>query len=194
MISNDRRRGLPTWSTRELLVTAVIGIVFGALMIPLNYAYIPLIALGPVVQWACTGPWHFPSFFATYVLRRPGAGWLVGLLYSLILVPFTPFGVLYIVAGLSYGGSSELGMALATRYRHFSWARLLTGGLSANVLNFLISAMLFQALNFAPSVIVASLVVSSLSTMLCVVLARQLADALARTGVRAAAGRTGNEV
>jgi energy-coupling factor transport system permease protein len=196
MIQSEQRRGVAAWSTRELLTAAVLGIVFGVVLIPLNYIYLPLIALGPIVQWACTGPWHFPSFFATYALRRPGAGLLIGLLYSLILIPFTPFGVLYLLAGLVYGGTSELGMALTTRYRHFGWLRLVVGGMIANTLNFVISGALFQQLNFALPIIVGAFAASALSAAACAMLARVAADTIARTGVLSgtALGYTADEV
>jgi energy-coupling factor transport system permease protein len=68
-----RRRGFMAWSTREILTTAAIALVFAVALIPFTYLILALAAAGPVVQGLLVGVWLVPSVMVLYVVRRPGA-------------------------------------------------------------------------------------------------------------------------
>ncbi|NTV63421.1 MAG: ECF transporter S component [Oscillochloris sp.] len=77
------------------------------------------------------GIWLLPAFMASYILRRPGTALLVSLLYSLVQVPFNPYGISVLLGGLIGGIAYELPF-LFTRYRHYHLTFLLLIGTSAS--------------------------------------------------------------
>ena len=48
------RLGLATWNTRDILLTAVLGAVFGVLYQAWNYLYVPLETISPILGDAAT--------------------------------------------------------------------------------------------------------------------------------------------
>ena len=177
------QRGFGGWSTRDLLVTAVIGAVFGVLFIPASYGLIGAQAAGPVVSYATNVVWMLPPFFAAYLLRRPGAALLIALLAGLIATPFTPFGLAAAISFILRGICVEPAVALVTHYHHYSLPRLLLAGLLAGALLMLAYAIIFQSLNFAFGVLITVIGVIIISGALSAWIAKILGDTLARTGI-----------
>lgn len=54
-IPQRQRRGLAAWSTRDLLMVAVIGLAFGVATLPMMIGYVALLGLGPIAAHATTG-------------------------------------------------------------------------------------------------------------------------------------------
>jgi energy-coupling factor transport system substrate-specific component len=87
------KRGLRAWTTRDLLVTAVIGIVFGLVAIPIQMVFTSLEMLtGPIGSRILIGIFYTPALMALYIIRRPGAAVLTRLIIALASVAFTPWG------------------------------------------------------------------------------------------------------
>jgi len=76
------------WSTREILTTAAIALVFAVALIPFTYLVVALAAAGPVVQGLLVGVWLAPSVMVLYVVRRPGSAILAQLIIAPALIPF----------------------------------------------------------------------------------------------------------
>ena len=62
------------WRTRDILITAVIGVVFGVVFAVWNQVYAAFAFLQPAIlqDWAY-GVWLVPAVLAPLIIRKPGA-------------------------------------------------------------------------------------------------------------------------
>jgi len=183
------------WSTRDLMVTIVIGLAFGVLLIPVTYAYAALLSLGILARSLLGGVYYLPAAFAAYVVRKPGSILLVSLVSALVAMPFTAYGFIVLLIGALTGLIGELVTWFFTRYRNFTLGRLALTGAVGGLLEFLLILGSLRSTQFDLGILGGALLVSALTFGLCAVLAKVLADAVARTGVLAntALGRTNIE-
>lgn len=175
------------WSTRDLLVTIVIGLAFGVLLIPVTWAYAGLLSLGGIFARTIMGGLYFlPAAFAAYVMRKPGATLLASILSALPPMLFSPYSLIVLMIGTLIGVVGELFAWLLTRYRTFTRARLLWLGVASGVsVYLLILGSVLHTTQFETSVLLLALLVSAVVFSACSVLAKYLADSVAKTGVLA---------
>lgn len=185
----------PKWSTRDLMVTIVIGLAFGVLLIPVTYAYAALLSLGILARSLLGGVYFLPAAFAAYVIRKPGSILLVSLVSALVAMPFTAYGFIVLLIGALTGLIGELVTWFFTRYRNFTLGRMALAGAVGGLLEFLLILASLRTTQFDLGILGAALLASAFTFALCAVLAKVLADAVARTGVLAntALGRTNIE-
>lgn len=109
------------WRTRDVIVTAVLGVAFGVVFWAWgNVAWPALAFLGPF-QNLFYGPWLVPAVLAPLVIRRPGSGVFAEVVAaSVSAVLGSQWGVIVLVYGVAQGLAGELPF-LATRYRSFGW-------------------------------------------------------------------------
>jgi ABC-type thiamin/hydroxymethylpyrimidine transport system permease subunit len=183
------------WSTRDLMVTIVIGLAFGVLLVPVTYAYAALLTLGILARSLLGGVYYLPAAFSAYVIRKPGSILLVSLVSALVAMPFTAYGFIVLMIGLLTGLIGELVVWFFTRYRNFSLGRLVLAGVVGGLLEFLLILASLRSTQFELGILGAALLVSGLTFGLGAAVARWLADAVARTGVLAntALGKTNIE-
>jgi energy-coupling factor transport system substrate-specific component len=183
------------WSTRDLMVTIVIGLAFGVLLIPVTYAYAALLSLGILARSLLGGVYYLPAAFSAYVVRKPGSILLVSLVSALVAMPFTAYGFIVLLIGGLTGLIGELVTWFFTRYRNFALGRLALAGAVGGLLEFLLILASLRTTQFDLGILGAALLASAFTFGLCAVLAKVLADAVARTGVLAntALGRTNIE-
>lgn len=184
---NSKKRGLAAWSTRDLLITIVIGMAFGVILIPVTYAYAALLSLGGIFARSLMGGIYFlPASFAAYAIRKPGATLLVSLVSALIPMALAPYGLIVLIIGTLIGVVGELVVWLVTRYRNFSTTRMVWTGIVAGLVVYvLILGSVLHTTQFELSVVLLALVVSGFTFAICSVLAKFLADSVAKTGVLA---------
>jgi len=110
-------------------------------------------------------------------------------------MPFTAYGFIMLMVGLLTGVIGELVTWLFTRYRNFGLGRFALAGAVGGLLEFLLILASLRTTQFELGILVLALLVSALTFGLSAVLAKLLADAVARTGVLAntALGRTNIE-
>lgn len=173
------------WSTRDLLITAVIGLAFGVLLIPVTYAYAAFLGLGIWVRSLMGGIYFLPAGFAAYVMRKPGATLLVSLVSALVAMPFTPYGFIVLLIGVLTGLIGELVVWLLTRYKTFSLQRLVIAGFAAGLIEFVVILGSLRSTQLDWAVMGIALVVSAFVFAACAGLAKFLADSVAKTGVLA---------
>jgi len=173
----------------------VIGLAFGVLLIPVTYAYAALLSLGILARSLLGGVYYLPAAFAAYVVRKPGSILLVSLVSALVAMPFTAYGFIVLLIGALTGLIGELVTWFFTRYRNFTLGRLALTGAVGGLLEFLLILGSLRSTQFDLGILGGALLVSALTFGLCAVLAKVLADAVARTGVLAntALGRTNIE-
>jgi energy-coupling factor transport system substrate-specific component len=178
------KRGLAPWTTRDLLVIAVIALVSAMVLYGLSLIYTPLAAVAtPLIANALLGGLFFlPSALAIYVTRRPGAAFLAQVLASLAQIPFSPLGLGLVIGGVIGGVLAELPFFI-TRYRRFSLRFMMLAGAIFNVLNVLISGAFAGGADLTAGVIGIGIVLTVLSGAAGGWLACSLAHALVRAGV-----------
>jgi len=111
------------WRTRDIVVTAIIGVVFGLVFQVWNIIWGPFDAVFvffPPAKNLLYGVWLIPAVLAPLIVRKPGAA-LFAELVAAALSAFigSQFGPDAILSGLVQGGAAEL-VFLLTRYRSWS--------------------------------------------------------------------------
>lgn len=174
------------WSTRDLMISVVIGLAFGVLLIPVTYVYAVFLSAGVLARALLSGIYYLPAAFAAYVVRKPGSILLVSLVSALAAMPFTPYGLIIIMVGAITGVIGELVTWLFTRYRNFPIGRFVLAGMVGGFIEFgLILGSLRSAAEIETGLLAVAFVVSALTFGAAAALAKYLADAVARTGVLA---------
>ena len=112
------------WRTRDIVVTAIIGVVFGVVFQVWNILWAPLDAafvLWPPAKDLLYGVWLIPAILAPLIVRKPGAA-LFAEVVAAGLSAFigSQFGPDAILSGIVQGGAAEL-VFLLVRYRRWSF-------------------------------------------------------------------------
>jgi ABC-type thiamin/hydroxymethylpyrimidine transport system permease subunit len=181
--SSTPRRPAFRWRPRDVWVTILLGLAFGLFMIGFVYLHAAMVRVNPLVLWSMAGIPFLPSFFIAYTVRRPGAIVLGQLMAGLVQLPFTPWGGAYLVGVLLCGIITEVLMAAITRYRLFSWAHMATVGAVTGAVFFVAEGLLMHPLSVTPVTHAALAVLAMGSGTLSALIAKSLADAVARAGV-----------
>lgn len=181
----SRRRA--RFTLREIVLVAVLGVVFGFLYWIFVQAWNGLaIAMGPagdLAQHVLFGSWLLVGPIAVAILRRPGSGILAELIAAVVEVVFlgSPVGPLLVLSALLQGIGSELPFAL-TRYRRFGWGVFAASGALGAGLVFFWTA--YRMGWYGQDLLELRLGVQVLSgIVLGGLLARTIVGALRRTGV-----------
>ena len=132
------RRGGPfsRWRTRDILITAAIGVVFGVVFFFWNafYAAIgPAFTAFPPLQAALYGVWLVPGILAPYLTRKAGSGVLAEVVAALVEMIFGGWGgAMVLLYGLAQGAAAELGYAIVG-YRVWRKAMPFVAGATAGL-------------------------------------------------------------
>ena len=70
--TQKKKRGLAAWTTRDLMVTAVIAIAFSVILLGTTYLSGILMAINPAFISILAGLYYTPVVAAMYIVRRPG--------------------------------------------------------------------------------------------------------------------------
>jgi energy-coupling factor transport system substrate-specific component len=179
---STQQKGLATWNTRDILVAAVIPVVLGVILIPvLLYTHALMMVIPPFVNGLSTGLWVIAGIMVPYIIRRPGSAFLGALLVGLIEGPFSPFGWIILLLQVAVGVFCEIPFAL-TRYRTYTLLFLCCAGAIGNLGPVVINYALYHSASLAPAAQITSIVAHLLGGALGGLVAKLLADALAKTG------------
>jgi energy-coupling factor transport system permease protein len=150
------------WRTREVVVTAVLGVAFGVVFWAWGNVVWPALAfLGPF-QNLLYGPWLVPAVLAPLIIRRPGSGVFAEVVAaSVSAVLGSQWGVIVLVYGLAQGLAGELPF-LATRYRSFGWPVVLAAAVLASAAAWLLDwAIYYPAVAVETQLLVGALMAVS---------------------------------
>lgn len=172
------------WTQREIMVVAVIGLVFAVLY--LGWVQVWLLTqamLGPVTMDVMMGFWFSASMVAAAIVRKPGVAFAAEVLAAAAQVMMgSPAGLLLILTGIVQGAGAEAVLALF-RWRRFDLLALVLSGVGAAVFSFAYTWVRFDYGALAPSLLVAMFVIRCASgALLGGVLGWAVANALQRTG------------
>ncbi len=178
------RKNLMKWDTRDLLVTAVIGVAFGLISIGPIWLFLTLGWLtGPVGSRVIIGIFFTVGLIVPYIIRRPGAAIMGQFFSALVQVPLSPYGWMVLVMVITNGLPCEL-MFLSTRYKKYTISFMMLAGAVVAIPGYFIHAHAFGYFSLSNIVIVGALLVQILSgALLGGWLAKFLADSIAKTGV-----------
>jgi energy-coupling factor transport system substrate-specific component len=112
-----------TWRTRDILVTAIIGVVFGVVFAAGNVVWAvmaPLTAAVPLHAFLIYGVWLVPAVLAPLIVRKPGAAVFAEMVAAGVSAFLgNPWGPDVLLSGFVQGAAAELVFAM-TLYRNWS--------------------------------------------------------------------------
>jgi energy-coupling factor transport system substrate-specific component len=177
------KTGLRAWTTRDLLVVAVIGIVAAIVLMGVNYFATVLMAVNPIFGSVLSGVYFISIIIPLYIVRRPGAAILGTLVYGLASAPLHPFGWAVSLFAVIFALPVEL-VFLLTRYRNYRLWVLMVAGAAGCLLSFVMTGLYGDYASLALPVQLITLGLFLLSgALLGGWLAKVLADSLMKTGV-----------
>jgi energy-coupling factor transport system permease protein len=172
------------WNTREIILAANMGLVFGVLFLGWNLVWAlakPLEASG--LQDLLYGFWFIAAIVVPYIVRKPGAALAAEVLAALAeMLAGGQWGATLLLSGLIQGGAAELIFA-ATGWKNYRLPVLIAAGVAASVGSFVVDYVLWYS-TLTPAVLAVMFVARLISgALLAGWLGKTLTDALARTGV-----------
>ena len=111
------------WRTVDVVVAAVIAVVFGVVFWAWNALWAttsPAFVALPPAQYLISGVWLIPAVLGGLVIRKPGAALFCELLASIVSALIgSQWGLDTVVSGVVQGGGAEI-VFLLFRYRNWS--------------------------------------------------------------------------
>jgi energy-coupling factor transport system substrate-specific component len=108
------------WRTRDIVVTAVVGVAFGVVFAAWTAAWSPIEAALGIARFLFYGPWLVPAVLAPLIVRKPGAAVFAEMVAAGVSTLFgSPWGPDTLLSGFVQGAAAELVFALAL-YRNWS--------------------------------------------------------------------------
>lgn len=122
---------------QDIILIAVMAIVFGAIFVGTDYLYNALyIVIGPFANEVLFGLWIMAGPLAIFMTRIPGAAIVGEVLGAAAEVIFGgTFGIAALLSGIVQGIGSEVGFTI-WRYKRWDWVSLLTSSVTTTVVAF----------------------------------------------------------
>lgn len=127
---NPAQRAEPSlfaaWRTRDILLTAIVGVVFGVVFVAWNGLYAGLeFVQPPVFKDAVYGMWLVPAILAPLLIRKPGAAVFAEIAAAGVSLLFgTQWGPDVLLSAFVQGAAAELVFAMAGYQR---WSIVVLG-------------------------------------------------------------------
>ena len=113
------------WRSRDIVVTAVLGVAFGVVFWAWDLLWnaLPTAVVTPLPNFLLYGVWLMPAVLAPLIVRKPGAAVFAELVAANVsaFLPGNVWGADVLLSGLVQGGAAEIVFYL-TRYR--SWGTI----------------------------------------------------------------------
>jgi energy-coupling factor transport system substrate-specific component len=174
------------WRTRDIVVTAVIGVAFGVVFWAWGLAwgvFEPLNAVFPVLRDSLYAIWLVPAVLAPLIVRKPGAAIFAETVAAGVSALIgSQWGVDALVSGIVQGAGAELIFALVM-YRSWSLPILALAAIASSVAAWIHDWVLWYP-DVAVELQLARGILMAMSAVVFVAAgSRWLADALRRAGV-----------
>jgi len=177
-----------SWRTRDITVTAVIGVAFGVVFWAWGLAwgaFDPLNAIFPVLRDTLYAVWLVPAVLAPLIVRKPGAALFAEMVAAGVSALLgSQWGVDTLLSGFVQGAAAELVFAF-TLYRIWSFPVIVVASVASAAAAWIHDWALYYA-DTAVDIQVARGIAMAISAVVFVALgSRALAAALRRAGVLA---------
>ena len=128
---------MQAWRTRDILVTAIIGVAFGVVFSAWNLvwnAFAPLSGATPLPNFLLYGMWLMPAVLAPLIVRKPGAALFAETVAAAVsmFMPGNTWSVDVLLSGVLQGAAAEVVFA-AFRYRSWSLPVLSLAAIASSV-------------------------------------------------------------
>jgi energy-coupling factor transport system substrate-specific component len=174
------------WSTRELVVAAVLAVAVGVIFWGWGLLYSSVFTLIPFpFSYVTVGLWMVGGLLVPYVIRKPGAALLGELVAAFVSMALgNQWGILTMASGLVQGAGAELVFA-GFRWKRFDRAAVFGAAALAGVFSILLDTFVYSYYRTYTwgSIGLAALLIVISSVVLGGVLSQLLGEALAKTGV-----------
>jgi len=178
-VSRQMNRG---WTTRDIMVTAIISIALGLIYIPLTYLTGWAMAF-PLTMALIMGIYYWPIIMMVYLIRKPGVALFSTAVSMLVAVPFTPWGISLLMHIITIGLPLEI-IFLAGRYKNFKLWYLLLAGAIASLFSATLSFIMYGLANIDLLLQIVYFGGAAISgAFLGGLLAKLIGDAVIKTGV-----------
>jgi energy-coupling factor transport system substrate-specific component len=186
------RTALASWQTRDLVLTAVIGAVFGVVFSLWTGVYAAFqTVLGP---WndLIGGVWWLPGILVPYIVRKPGAALVAESLAAFIsFLAGSPYGLVgAVITGIIEGQGKEKGFML-TGWRRYDLLTLVLAGVAGATTGFVYLWPIYYLAYSTDGLLITYAAYVIGVVVLASIAGKLLGDALLATGVldRFAIGR-----
>lgn len=131
-----------TLHVKDIILLALIGILFGAIFLGTNFIYNALtvaltpVGLAPMANDLMMGLWVMAGPLAGFMIRIPGSAFLGEFLAAISEMFFGgQWGASTLISGAVQGIAAELGFTL-TGYKFYNWITLILSTLTSTILTF----------------------------------------------------------
>jgi energy-coupling factor transport system substrate-specific component len=122
------------WRTRDIVVTAVIGVAFGVVFWFWNTIWVPLDAVFALAPWAkdlLYAVWLIPAVLAPLIVRKRGAAVFAEMTAAGVSALLgSPWGPDVLLSGFVQGAAAELVFAM-TLYRSYAFPTLVAAAVAS---------------------------------------------------------------
>jgi energy-coupling factor transport system substrate-specific component len=184
----QRLSGQYGWTTLDIVMVAVVGVVFAVLYWAYNqlFAFLfPFISASPVTIQAFVGFWFIAGTVAACIIQKPGAAFLGEVIAAIIsMLLGSIWGVWVLVSGLVQGAATEAVFA-CFRWKKFTYFTVSLAGIVTALVSFFFPESVTEGyLQYRVFIIIGMLVVRLISGgLLGGALGKAITDAVARTGI-----------
>ncbi|HEY4662655.1 MAG TPA: ECF transporter S component [Candidatus Humimicrobiaceae bacterium] len=176
------------WTTLDIVMVAVVGVVFAVLYWAYNqlFAFLfPFISASPVTVQAFVGFWFIAGTAAACIIQKPGAAFLGEVIAAIISMMLgSIWGVWILVSGLVQGAATEAVFA-CFKWKKFNYFIVSLAGVVTALVSFFFPESVTEGyLQYRVLIIIAMLIVRTISGgLLGGAAGKALTDAVARTGI-----------
>jgi len=179
----EQKSGLG-FTTVELVFIAILGVVFGIVNNLFGIVYTALNAINPILA-TCFAPFGMVTLLAAFIVRKPGAALLAGIINGLVqFLAGNPSGLWTIGFGVAHGLGTELVFFLF-RYKAWGWLNCFLASLVDGLFNVVLVVFafgLFAVMPFA-AVLTTVIIASLASGVEAGLLGRVVGDLLCKAGL-----------
>jgi energy-coupling factor transport system permease protein len=184
IVGAEKKGDFVMWKLRDIIVAVILSVVCGVIYLAWDYLYNFVANASPWIQGIINGMWWIASGLVAYIVRRPGAALLAGIVSAMAEAGLGgAFGMATLLSGLLQGGGMEIGFAIFT-WKRYNAIILMLAGAIGGIGNFVQWYFQYGGNAYTFGNQVGYLLTTLLSgAILAGLLAKLVGDALYKTGV-----------
>ncbi|MCD8357495.1 MAG: ECF transporter S component [Clostridia bacterium] len=177
------------WKLKDILMIGIVGVLFSFVFIGANYlgalltAALTPFGLSPLGYEPIYGVWYMAAIFAAYVIQKKGVGIVAEMIAALIEVLLgSMFGPMVFITGFIQGFGCELGY-IVTKYKRFDAFSIVLASIFCAICSYIWEYFMYGYSMYTLPIIVAMIIIRIISAIIFGLIAKLLADGLAKAGV-----------